>query len=105
ANNLHCYLYAIQTADTSTCSFSINPLSKSFASTGDEGSVNVVAPNGCSWTASSNATWITITSAPSGSGNGAVTYVVRDTATPRTGTLTIAGQTFTVNQSGANGNC
>ena len=106
-DNSHCYLYAIQTADAQTCSYSINPLSKSFTSRGGEDSVNVVAPNGCTWTATSNATWIMITSATSGSGNELVTYAVRDNyaTTPRTGTLTIAGQTFTVTQSGEGGGC
>jgi hypothetical protein len=104
ADNLHCFLYALQTADTQTCSYSINPLSRSFTSRGAEASVNVTAPNGCGWTATSNAVWLTITSAASSSGNGIVTYIVRDNfaATPRIGTMTIAGQTFTVTQEGVN---
>ncbi len=45
--------------------------------------------------------FITITSGNSGSGNGTVNYSVAQNATgqPRTGTMTIAGQIFTVNQS------
>lgn len=45
--------------------------------------------------------WITITSGQSGNGSGPVGYTVAANATgsPRTGTMTIAGQTFTVNQS------
>src|SRR5439155_167087 len=56
----------------------------------------------CGWTATDSATWITITSGASGTGNGTVSYSVtaNTSATPRTGTLTIAGQTFTVNQAG-----
>jgi hypothetical protein len=101
----HCYLYAIQTANTQTCSYSVNPLSKSFTSMGGEDSVDVVAPNGCGWTATSNASWIDLTSAASGSGNDVVTYVIRDNfGGPRIGTLSIAGQTFTVTQDGIN-NC
>jgi uncharacterized protein (TIGR03437 family) len=62
--------------------------------------VSVGAPLGCSWTATSNAAWITITSAPSGNGEGAISYSVAPNtgSTSRTGTLTIAGQTFTVTQ-------
>ena len=105
-DNLHCYLYALQTATPQNCSYSLNPLSKSFTSSGDEDSVNVVAPNGCTWTATSNAAWIAITSATSGSGNDVVTYLLRDNlaASPRIGTISIAGQTFTVTQEGLN-NC
>lgn len=52
----------------------------------------------CPWTASSNASWLTVTG--SGTGSGSVGYTVAaNVAGPRTGTLTIAGQTFTVSQS------
>jgi len=103
-DNLHCYLYAIQTATAQTCSYSIDPVSKSATSAGREDAVNVTAPNGCEWTATSNANWITLTSAGSGSGNGVVTYLVRDNfaSAPRTGTISIAGHTFTVTQEGVN---
>ena len=57
---------------------------------------------GCAWTAVSNTTnptWLTITSGASGSGNGSVTFTVAaNTGAQRMGTLTIAGQTFTVTQ-------
>jgi hypothetical protein len=68
--------------------------------------VNVTAPNGCGWTATSNASWITLTSAAGGSGNDIVTYAVRENfaASPRTGTISIAGQTFTVTEDGIS-NC
>ena len=61
------------------------------------------ATSGCNWTAtvsSSASSWITITSGASGSGNGTVTYAVagNSSASSRTGTMTIAGQTFTVTQ-------
>ena len=62
----------------------------------------MTAPEGCDWTATSNDAWITITSGDSGSGNGTVGYSVsaNASASSRTGTLTIAGQTFTVTQDG-----
>ena len=60
----------------------------------------VTAPAGCSWTAISNAGWITVIAGASGTGNGTVTYDVDNYNGngTRTGTLTIAGQTFTVTQ-------
>jgi hypothetical protein len=84
-----------------TCTYSISPTSQSFGSPGGTGSVSVTSPNGCNWAATSNASWITITSGGSGSGNGSVGYTVSaSTATSqRTGTMTIAKQTFTVTQS------
>ena len=61
--------------------------------------VAVSSPAGCSWTASSNAGWLQITSGSSGSGSGTVRYRVSDfNGNSRTGTMTIAGLTFTVTQ-------
>jgi uncharacterized protein (TIGR03437 family) len=65
----------------------------------------VTAPAGCNWTAASNEGWITITSGVSGSGNGTISFAVAaNPGSARIGTLTIAGQTFTVTQAG-NANC
>jgi len=54
---------------------------------------------GCAYTASSSASWITLTNT-SGTGNSGVaaTYTANTTGVTRTGTLTIAGQTITVTQ-------
>ena len=62
--------------------------------------LSVNTQSGCPWTAGSNASWIGITSGASGSGSGSVRYTVasNNTGNDRTGTLTIAGQTFTVMQ-------
>ena len=85
---------------TSSCTYLISPTTKSFTSSGGSGNVSVTTSSGCSWTATSNVSWITITSGSSGSGNGTVKYSVSantDTS-QRTGTITIAGQTFTITQ-------
>jgi hypothetical protein len=84
-----------------SCSYSIVPTSASFNSHGGNTSVAVSASGGCNWTAASNASWITITSGNSGTGDGTVNYSVAANtgASSRTGTTTIAGQTFTVTQS------
>ena len=64
-------------------------------------------PAGClgSWSASSGSSWITITSGAGGSGSGSVTlgYAVASnpSSTSRSGSISIGGQTFTVNQSGS----
>ena len=79
----------------------ISPTSASFALDGGDGIVDVTAPAGCGWQSVSNDAWIVITSGSSGTGNGSVGYnvAVNATGSPRTGTLTVAGLTFTVNQS------
>ena len=88
-----------------TCTFSISPSSASYASAGGSGTVSVTAGAGCAWTAVSNDGFIAVTAGASGSGSGTVTYSVGANAgtTSRTGTLTIAGRTFTVTQAGTSG--
>ena len=63
-------------------------------------SASVTASTGCTWTAVSNVPWITVTSGASGNGDGVVqgTIEPNGTGAPRTGTLTVAGVTVTVNQ-------
>jgi uncharacterized protein (TIGR03437 family) len=81
------------------CSYSITPTSSSVAATASAGIVNVTTGTGCAWTAASNANWLTINSGASGSGSGLVSFnVAANTGAARTGTLTVAGQTVTVNQ-------
>lgn len=81
------------------CPVSINPTSRSVTATGGNVNVAVSTAAGCPWGATSQAFFITITAGASGSGNGTVTLsVARNTGGARTGTATIGGQTFTVNQ-------
>jgi Abnormal spindle-like microcephaly-assoc'd, ASPM-SPD-2-Hydin/Viral BACON domain/Putative binding domain, N-terminal len=86
-----------------SCTFSLAPISNSVNSSGGTGTVNVNATSGCTWNGASNVSWITITSGGSGSGSGQVGYMVAPNTSPssRAGTVTIAGQTFTVNQQAA----
>jgi len=83
------------------CSWSIDPRSISVPGDGAIGnaiSVTTNAPD-CGWTARSNVGWIFVTSGTNGIGNGTVNYTVGvNTGGFRTGTITIAGQTFTVTQ-------
>jgi Tol biopolymer transport system component len=83
----------------SGCSYSIAPATASLPAAGGTGNVTVTAAPACAWAAGGNPGWITITSGGSGSGNGTIGYSVQaNTGSSRTGTLTIAGQTFTVTQ-------
>jgi hypothetical protein len=78
--------------------FALSAASQFFPMVGGSGSVNVITDAACSWTAASHDSFITITSGSNGTGNGTVNFTVSATSTPRTGTLTIAGLTFTINQ-------
>lgn len=100
---------ATQGASTfNLCSYSISPTSESFSASGGTGNVVVTgSPSDCggSWTASSNANFVSITSRTSGSGSGpfSVAYSVsgNSSTSSRLGMLIIAAQTFTVTQQGA----
>jgi uncharacterized repeat protein (TIGR01451 family) len=70
-------------------------------SAGGATSVNVTSASGaCTWNAVSNDAWIHVTGGASGAGAGTVSLSVdqNTTGSPRTGTLTIAGQTVSLLQ-------
>ena len=75
--------------------------SADFEREGGSGSVAVVAPAGKTWHAKSNVDWITV-SAASGTGSGALAFTVAqyNEVSTRSGTLTVADNTFTVHQTG-----
>ena len=69
------------------------------ASSGGSGQVNVDASDDCSWTAISNASFITIDAGTSGTGAGTINFTVAaNSGAPRTGAIEVADQILTVNQ-------
>ena len=82
------------------CAYALSASNAGLSGSGGSLSVNVTAPPTCVWTAVSNADWMAISAGSNGTGNGTVSVNVSpDTsAAPRSGTLTIAGQTFTVTE-------
>jgi Putative binding domain, N-terminal len=94
----------VNQSSNSNCSYALSTTGQSFPAAGGNGSVVLTAATGCSWTASSNVTWITVTGTSTGTGNGTITYqVTANTGAARTGTLTIAGLAYTVQQVSASG--
>ncbi len=88
------------------CTYTVNPTSRQVSRNGGNYSVTVTASSSsCSWTASSNnLSWIYSVSPSSGTGTGPVSVGFTVDPNPgtsrRTGTLTVAGQTVTIRQSG-----
>lgn len=85
------------------CALSMTPQSQTVSAAGGAFNVSVNAAQGCAWTAASGDAWLSVTTGASGAGAGTINYTVaaNTTLAARTGALTIAGQTFTVTQSGA----
>ncbi len=95
------------TGTSCSSTYTLSSTSASFSSSGGSGSVSVTASNAlCAWSAATNASWITVTSPSTYTGSGTVTYTVAANTgnISRTGTLSIAGQTFTVTQDAYNMN-
>ena len=89
-----------------TCTSALAATSADFTANATTGTVGVLAPAGCFWTAMSNVGWVNITSNQSGSGSATVIFAVADNTVncnDRSGTLSIGGQTFTVTQATGSG--
>ncbi len=72
-----------------SCSFTVSPGSASHAASGGVASVRVTTTPACSWTATSDADWITVTGGSSGEGGGTVTYSVAPNSTTSTRSASI----------------
>ncbi len=94
------------------CSFSVSPANFSFVSGPGTGTVTLTSRDkGCTWTARSNDSFLTITSGASGLDSGVVSFAVAPNplglflgepdGSARSGTLTIAGATVVISQEAA----
>lgn len=90
-------------APAPACTYSLVPTSRSVGREDTDFTLSVRSPEGCAWTATSQATWITVAEGRTGSGNGTVRLSVaaNNNGQARTGTVTVGGETFTVQQEGA----
>jgi len=82
------------------CTFSLSGSGQSFTATGGTGNVTVTTSSSCAWSATSSESWLTVVSGSPGTGTGVVMFQVaaNTTAQARAASLSIGGQTFTVNQ-------
>jgi trimeric autotransporter adhesin len=90
-----------QATGTSTppCSYALGSTTQSVPAGGGAVVVSVLASTGCAWTATSHVGWITVTNGAQGSGSDAVAVsVAANPGVERSGTISIAGQTYTVTQ-------
>lgn len=78
----------------------VAPTSQAFGESGGLGNISVTRAAECgAWSASTLSSWITLTGATSGTGNGTVSYTVAaNTGVARSGTVRVGTATHTVNQ-------
>jgi photosystem II stability/assembly factor-like uncharacterized protein len=90
-------------SETPACSYSVAPLSYFFYPAGGAADFSVAAPSGCTWTPTSSAPWMAVTS---GAGPGVAPLsigVAANTGAARTGTITTGGANISISQ--AAGGC
>ena len=79
------------------CPVSLNPTSQSVGNAGGSFTTAFTTSSGCAWTAASNASWLTISSATSGTGDATISYAVAaNSGTARTGQITVTASGSTV---------
>ena len=85
------------------CDSSIFPAGRMHGFGVETGSVAVVTQTGCTWSVFNTNSWLTILSGLSNSNDGTVIYALEENPSPlpRDGFFVIAGQNFSVRQSGA----
>lgn len=86
----------------SNCAVTLTPSSAQFSSAAQAGLITIAGPADCVWNPQVSASWITVTSTSATAGDGTLAFAI--TANPtgrRTGTITIAGVSFTIDQLGA----
>jgi hypothetical protein len=81
------------------CRYTIAPSTVAIPASGATGTISVTTTAGCSWSATSTASWLTITGGASGSGTGAITYTAPANLDPqRVARIFVGGEMLTVTQ-------
>jgi sugar lactone lactonase YvrE len=96
-NNRVRIITGVALGQTSSCTYTLNPAAQAFPAAGGSGSIAIATQAGCAWSLASGPNWVT--GATAGSGTGTLTFqVVANAGAARFATLTIAGQSFSIEQ-------
>jgi uncharacterized protein (TIGR03437 family) len=93
----------VATGTTAGCGYLIqSSTTQTVTTAAGTGMIQIITGQNCAWTAASDASWLTIQSGSSGTGNGAISYAVTENGTgvARSGSIVMAGQMVAVNQAG-----
>jgi hypothetical protein len=83
------------------CAFSVTPLMHSAPAAGGPLTVTVTTAPTCTWTASTAASWVSLSSPASVTGTGTATFSVAASSVARAGSVVVAGRTVAINQGAA----
>jgi len=87
---------------TSSCQVTLGSVPTSVTGGATSGSIPVTAASTCAWTAASSATFLTITSGASGTGNGTIGYsIAANTGAARSASISVNGASVNFSQAGA----
>jgi len=91
-----------QTLDMSYCDYALTPATRTIDAAAITGELALAATGTCNWNATSNASWLSITSGSSGSAGATIRYAAQanSQALSRTAVVTVASKTFTLTQKG-----
>ena len=86
----------------SSCTIAVGAVTTNVSGAATTGSIPVTAATGCAWTATSSASFVTVTSGASGTGNGTVGYsIAANTGVARSASISIGSNVVNFVQSGA----
>jgi len=105
-DNIYSTLTSVASSLTITgslpCNYSFSSGGQAFTAAGGAGNITITVAAGCPWTVGTLPPFATLTGAGAGTGNGAVTFTVAvNSGADRSGSFTINGQTFTIEQEAA----
>ena len=88
---------------TAQCAVTLTSNSLNMAASGGDGTLAIAVNRECSWTAKSDADWITVTSTPTGQGGATVNFRVaaNPTASSRRGGIGVNDRRVDVTQAGS----
>lgn len=96
------YPYTVtQLGQGKSCIYNINPNLQDVGLNGGNYTFKIASgtPSNCTWQATTNDNWITVTGKSSGSGSGGtISYTVAPSNSQRTGTISLGGQKLLINQ-------
>ncbi|MDX2042925.1 MAG: proprotein convertase P-domain-containing protein [Acidobacteriota bacterium] len=85
------------------CAYALTPATRNFPANGGSGNFTVTAASECEWTPTISDSFIKVLFVSGTQGNGSVNFTVaaNEQPIPRTGTISIGGQAFTITQDAA----